>query len=91
MKKAIVVSEKGAYKHLNGHTLEVNESHFVEDLAANRVVLNIPNGTYVAHVDFQFKNILFVDASNVAQALYGDAAINGMKRWAKIHGVNLAV
>lgn len=37
--KAIVINEKGAYKHLNGHTLEVNQEMFYQDLAHDRIVL----------------------------------------------------
>ena len=103
--QAIVINEKGAFAHLNGHTFAANEVTAMADLAVDRVVLLTPGpGGIPVHVDFKFKNVLIVNAAEVAQSLYdganwyGDSslagrplsALNGLKRWAEIHKVVLS-
>lgn len=95
MKNAIVINENGAYKHLNGHTLEVNKEMFYQDLSVGRIVLNYKESGSIISVDFKFKNVLFCNAEKIAQELY-DAknwgttgalnAWNGFLEWAKVHG-----
>lgn len=99
--KAIVIGEKGAYKHLNGKTFPVKLKSFWADLAHNRVVLQIPDGT---EPDFAFPNVLLVDVEAIAQyiydtknwagnsGLYGNPqdAYNGLERYAKIHDLKLS-
>lgn len=93
--QAIVIKEPGAFKHLHGHTFEVKRDTLYLDLDTNRVRLTIIDAAGSTNIDFDFKNVIFVNAQDVAQELY-DArnwgttgalkAWNGFKRWAYTHG-----
>lgn len=99
MKKAVVINEKGAYTHLNGKTLDIDRT-FYSDISVDRVVLIEEVSGEVVSVDFQFKNVLFVDAQKIAQELYdaknwgtpqAASAYAGFLRWAKVHGFEFKV
>ncbi len=99
MEKAIVINEKLAYKHMNGHTLEVNMELFYHDLSVDRVVLCYSEADARISVDFNFKNVLFCDVERIAQELYdaknwgtpnAEKAWNGLTRWAQVHNVKLS-
>lgn len=93
--KAVVINEKGAYKHLNGHTLDVNSKSFYQDLSVERIVLTVNDKGVLYSIDFKFENVIFCNAEKIAQELY-DAknwgstgalkAWNGFLFWAKVHG-----
>lgn len=96
--KVIIINENGAYRYLNGHTLQVktvnNQPELNELFCAVLVPDPLAHGGF-ATVDMPLKNILLVDAKSVAQDLY-DAknwgtpgslkAWNGFCAWARTHG-----
>jgi hypothetical protein len=92
--KAIVINEKGAYKHLNGKTLICDRTLYA-DLKVDRVVMLEEVTGETVYIDFKPKNVLFVDAEKLAQEIYdaknwgtpnAAGAWVGFQRWAELHG-----
>lgn len=79
--KAIIINEKGSFTNLNGQTFDVKES----DMCDSYIPILIPDVTTptgFVTLDCPLKNVLFVDADKVGQALYDAKNWNGKsKQW----------
>lgn len=93
--KAILINERGAYRHLNGQTLKIDLS----GLCATFVPVYVHDPVYgEVRVDTSLNNVLFVDAAEIGQHLYdqcnwgtpgSEAKWKAFQVWASLHGFDV--